>query len=89
MQNNKKKVTHHCRIRGIFLLYQENIKAGEPYTERTCYEQNWCLEESLHFRGPHFTSKVSYNAGAVTDDCTGQCNSLPQGHCRQPLILLF
>jgi len=27
---------------------------------------------SLRVRGPHFASKVSYNAGAATDDCVGQ-----------------
>ena len=26
---------------------------------------------SLHVRGPHFASKVSYNAGAATDDYAG------------------
>ena len=26
---------------------------------------------SLRVRGPHFASKVSYNAGAATDDCAG------------------
>ncbi len=29
---------------------------------------------SLRVRGPHFASKVSYSAGAATDDCAGQCN---------------
>ena len=28
---------------------------------------------SLRVRGPHFASKVSYNAGAATDDYAGQC----------------
>ena len=28
---------------------------------------------SLRVRGPHFASKVSYNAGAATDDYVGQC----------------
>ena len=27
---------------------------------------------SLRVRGPHFASKVSYNAGAATDDCASQ-----------------
>ena len=26
---------------------------------------------SLRVRGPHFASKVSYSAGAATDDCAG------------------
>ena len=30
---------------------------------------------SLRVRGPHFASKVSYNAGAATDDCAGQRKS--------------
>ena len=40
---------------------------------------------SLRVRGPHFASKVSYNAGAATDDCAGQCKSPPRRRCRQPL----
>ena len=31
---------------------------------------------SLRVRGPHFASKVSYNAGAATDDCASQCKFL-------------
>ena len=34
---------------------------------------------SLRVRGPHFASKVSYNAGAATDDCAGQCKSPLRG----------
>ena len=30
---------------------------------------------SLRVRGPHFASKVSYNAGAATDDYAGQCKT--------------
>ena len=30
----------------------------------------------------HFARKVSYNAGAATDDCVGQCKSPLQGHYR-------
>ena len=30
---------------------------------------------SLRVRAPHFASKVSYNAGAATDDYAGQCKS--------------
>ena len=40
---------------------------------------------SLRVRGPHFASKVSYNAGAATDDCAGQCKSPPRRRCRQLL----
>ena len=32
---------------------------------------------SLRVRGPHFASKVSYNAGAATDDRTGPHKSPP------------
>ena len=34
---------------------------------------------SLRVRGPHFASKVSYNAGAATDDYAGQCKSPLRG----------
>ncbi len=34
------------------------------------------------FVGPHFVSKVSYNAGAATDDCVGQCKSPLRGRYR-------
>ena len=34
---------------------------------------------SLRVRGPHFASKVSYNAGAATDDCAGQRKSPLRG----------
>ena len=34
---------------------------------------------SLRVRGPHFASKVSYNAGAATDDYAGQRNSPLRG----------
>ena len=41
---------------------------------------------SLCVRGPHFASKVSYNAGAATDDCAGQRKSPLRGRCCQYLI---
>ena len=34
---------------------------------------------SLRVRGPHFASKVSYNAGAATDDCASLCKSPLRG----------
>ena len=37
---------------------------------------------SLRVRGPHFASKVSYNAGAATDDCASQCKSPLRGRYR-------
>ena len=33
-------------------------------------QERWSC--SLRVRGPHFASKVSYNAGAATDDYAGQ-----------------
>ena len=41
---------------------------------------------SLRVRGPHFASKVSYNAGAATDDYAGQRKSPQRGRCCQYLI---
>ena len=38
---------------------------------------------SIRVRGPHFASKVSYNAGAATDDYAGQRKSPLRGRCRQ------
>ena len=38
---------------------------------------------SLRVRGPHFASKVSYNAGAATSDCVDQRKSPLRGCCRQ------
>ena len=41
-------------------------------------QQSHALERwlySLRVRGPHFASKVSYNAGAATDDYVGQCKT--------------
>ena len=37
---------------------------------------------SLRVRGPHFASKVSYNAGAATDGYAGQRKSPLRGRCR-------
>ncbi len=36
-----------------------------------------CWSYSLRVRGPHFASKVSYNAGAATDDYAGQIKAEP------------
>ena len=43
---------------------------------------------SLRVRGPHFASKVSYNAGAATDDYAGQRKSPLRGRYRQTLFYL-
>ena len=45
-----------------------------------------CWPCSLRVRGPHFASKVSYNAGAATDDYAGQRKSPLRGRCCQYLI---
>ena len=42
---------------------------------------------SLRARGPHFASKVSYNAGAATDDYVGQRKSPLRGRCRLSINL--
>ena len=34
---------------------------------------------SPRVRGPHFASKVSYNAGAATDDCAASANLRCEG----------
>ena len=44
---------------------------------------------SLRVRGPHFASKVSYNAGVATDDYAGQCKSPLRGRCRLSANLNF
>ena len=44
---------------------------------------------SLRVRGPHFASKVSYNAGAATDDYVGQCKTPLRGRCRLFANLIF
>ena len=36
-----------------------------------------CWSYSLRVRGPHFASKVSYNAGAATVDYAGQIKAEP------------
>ena len=38
-------------------------------------QERWSY--SLRARGPHFVSKVSYNAGAATDDYAGQIKAEP------------
>ena len=44
---------------------------------------------SLRVRGPHFASKVSYKAGAATDDYVGQCKTPLRGRCRLFANLIF
>ena len=49
-----------------------NIAAAkhELKIQRRYVPERWLY--SLRVRSPHFASKVSYNAGAATDDCAGQ-----------------
>ena len=59
-------VAHFARkVRGA------NIAAAkhELKIQRRYAPERWLY--SLHVRGPHFASKVSYNAGAATDDYAG------------------
>ena len=77
-------VAHFARkVRGAYIATTKHgmkIQQGHG-------PERW--QYSLRVRGPHFASKVSYNAGAATDDYAGQCKSPPKRHCRQPLIFLF
>ena len=57
--------------------HELKIQQGHAPKRRPC---------SLRVRGPHFASKVSYNAGAATDDCAGQRKSPLRGRCCQYLI---
>ena len=45
--------------------------------QRSYAPERWSC--SLRVRGPHFASKVSYNAGAATDDYAGQRKSPLRG----------
>ena len=59
-----------------------NIAAAkhELKIQRRYAPERWLY--SLRVRGPHFASKVSYNAGAATDDCAGQRKSPLRGRYR-------
>ena len=70
-------VAHFARkVRGA------NIAAAkhELKIQQSHAQKRWSC--SLRARGPHFASKVSYNAGAATDDCAGQCKSPLRGRYR-------
>ena len=70
-------VAHFARkVRGA------NIAAGkhELKIQQSHAQKRWSC--SLRVRGPHFASKVSYNAGAATDDCAGQRKSPLRGRYR-------
>ena len=77
-------VAHFARkVRGTNIATDKhglNIQQGHGPKRWPC---------SLRVRGPHFASKVSYNASAATDDYANQHQSPPRGRCCQPLIFLF
>ena len=54
---------------------QTRLKIQRRYTLK-----RWLY--SLCVRGPHFASKVSYNAGAAIDGYAGQCKTPLRGRCR-------
>ena len=62
-----------------FVATKQGLKIQQSHTP-----ERWSC--SLHIRGPHFASKVSYNAGAATSDCVDQRKSPLQGCCRRPFI---
>ena len=76
-RKGRSTVAHFARkVRGM------NIAAAKYGLEnRQCHNpEHWPC--SLRVRGPHFASKVSYNAGAATGDCAGQCKSPLRGRYR-------
>ena len=70
---------HLLNFSGFWTPYQTRLKIQQSHAP-----ERWPC--SLRVRGPHFASKVSYNAGAATDDCAGQCKSPLRGRCCQYLI---
>ena len=76
-------VAHFARkVRGT------NIAAAkhEPKNQQGHASEHWPY--SLRVRGPHFASKVSYNAGAAKDDDAGRRKSPQRGCCRQYLVMV-
>ena len=74
-------VAHFARkVRGDeYCGGQTRLKIQQSHALKRC-------TYSLRVRGPHFASKVSYNAGAATDDYAGQRKSPQRGRCCQYLI---
>ena len=70
-------VAHFARkVRGDeYCGGQTRLKIQRRYTLK-----RWLY--SLCVRGPHFASKVSYNAGAAIDGYAGQCKTPLRGRCR-------
>ena len=62
-----------------FVTTKQGLKIQQSHTP-----ERWSC--SLYIRGPHFASKVSYNAGAATDDYAGQRKFPLRGCCRRPFI---
>ena len=70
-------VAHFARkVRGANIVAAKH----ELIIQQSHVPERWSC--SLQVRGPHFASKVSYNAGAATDDCAGQCKSPLRGRYR-------
>ena len=74
-------VAHFARkVRGTNIVAAKHeLKIQQSHALKRC-------TYSLRVRGPHFASKVSYNAGASTDDSAGQRKSPLRGHWCQYLI---
>ena len=76
-------VAHFARkVRGT------NIAAAkhEPKNQQGHASEHWPY--SLRVRGPHFASKVSYNAGAAKDDDASQRKSPQRERCCQYLVMV-
>ena len=70
-------VAHFARkVRGTNIVAAKH----ELKIQQSHAPERWSC--SLRVRGPHFASKVSYNAGAATDDYAGQCKTPLRGRCR-------
>ena len=70
-------VAHFARkVRGTNIVAAKH----ELKIQRRYAQERWLY--SLRVRGPHFASKVSYNAGAATDDYAGQRKSPLRGRWR-------
>ena len=63
-------VAHFARkVRGTNIMAAKH----EQKIQQSHAQKRWSC--SLRVRGLHFASKVSYNAGAATDDYASQCKS--------------
>ena len=96
VQNTEKKLRHSCKGRCADIWRRPGAKhcsslcsqsEGKEYCggqalkiQQSNVPERWSY--SPRVRGPHFASKVSYNAGAATDDCAGQRKSPLRGRYR-------